>query len=195
MAIVLNPISLKIKPAKLKLNCKNMKQQMKKEVELNVIPSEKSSEKDFNFLIGKWKIRNRKLNKRLANCGDWTEFEAKQECRHILHGFGNQDFFKAEFDGKPFEGMSLRLFDPKTKLWSIYWADSNAVVLQVPQIGSFENGIGEFFARDNFEERSILVKFNWNATDEKFPVWSQAFSADEGKTWEWNWYMYFSRQS
>lgn len=168
---------------------------MKKGFELNISASEKSSEKDFDFLLGKWKIRNRKLDKRLANCDDWTEFEAHQEFRHILHGFGNVDIFSAEFDEKPFEGMSLRLFDPKTKLWSIYWADTNEVKLQVPQIGSFDNGIGEFFARDTFEEKPILVKFNWNVTDENSPVWSQAFSADEGETWEWNWYMYFSRES
>lgn len=168
---------------------------MIKETELKIVPSEKSSEKDFDFLIGKWKIRNRKLKARLNNCNEWSEFEAKQECGHILHGFGNQDFFQTDFDGKPFEGMSLRLFDPTTKLWSIYWADSNAVVLQVPQIGSFENGIGEFFARDIFEEKPIIVKFNWNAADAESPVWSQAFSADEGETWEWNWYMYFEKEA
>ena len=69
------------------------------------------------------------------------------------------------------------------------------VVLDVPQIGSFENKIGEFFARDVFEGKPIIVKFNWNATNAEVPIWSQAFSADEGKTWEWNWYMTFQREA
>jgi len=33
--------------------------------------------------------------------------------------------------------MSLRLFNPKTRLWSIYWANSEMVVLDVPQVGRF----------------------------------------------------------
>lgn len=161
--------------------------------DLQITPSPTSSENDFDFFVGKWKVRNRKLNKRLANCDDWTEFEAKNDCRKILNGRANTDSFYAEFDDKPFEAMTLRLFNPSTKLWSIYWADSNVVVLDVPQVGYFDGKIGEFFARDIFEGQQIIVKFRWDVTDENAPVWSQAFSADEGKTWEWNWYMYFTR--
>ncbi len=162
--------------------------------DLNIAPSETSSPDDFDFLIGEWTIHNRKLKTRLNDCDEWIEFEASQKCEKILNGFGNTDHFKAEFDGVPFTGMTLRLFNPNTKLWSIYWADSNVVVLDVPQIGSFENNIGEFYAKDVFEGREILVKFNWDATDPEVPVWSQAFSADDGKTWEWNWYMTFSKE-
>lgn len=172
-----------------------MKTELIKETELRVTASANSSENDFDFFIGSWKVSNRKLNKRLADCDEWTEFEAKSECRKILNGFGNTDSFFANFDGKPFEGMTLRLFNPQTKLWSIYWADNIAVVLDVPQVGSFDGKTGEFWARDIFEEKPIIVKFKWDATDEDNPVWSQAFSADEGETWEWNWYMYFSRQT
>jgi hypothetical protein len=161
---------------------------------INITAKEKSSPDDFDFFVGKWKVHNRKLNRRLADCDEWTEFEALSECRKILNGFGNIDSFNTNFDGKAFEGMTLRLFNPNTKLWSIYWADSNVVVLDVPQIGLFENGIGEFYARDIFEEKPIIVKFKWDATDTNTPVWSQAFSADEGKTWEWNWFMYFERE-
>lgn len=84
--------------------------------DLNIVPSPTSSEHDFDFFFGKWKIHNRKLNERLAGCTDWTEFESWQECRKILNGFGNVDDFHAEFDGIPFEAITLRLFDPKTKL-------------------------------------------------------------------------------
>lgn len=160
---------------------------------LNNIASPMSSENDFDFFVGSWKVRNKKLQKRLANCDEWTEFEAKSECRILLNGFANTDSFYATFDGKPFEGMTLRLFNPLTKLWSIYWADSNVVVLDVGQLGSFDGNIGEFFARDIFDEKPIIVKFRWDKSNPNEPIWSQAFSADEGKTWEWNWYMYFTK--
>ena len=159
--------------------------------DLNIRASEDSSPKDFDFLVGQWKIHNRKLNSRLNDCQQWTEFEALGTCRKILNGFGNIDDFRTESDGVPFEGMSLRLFNPKTKLWSIYWADSNLVVLDVPQVGSFDGNIGKFYARDLFEGKGIIVQFKWDKTIPSAPVWSQAFSPDNGKTWEWNWHMTF----
>jgi hypothetical protein len=30
-----------------------------------------SSPQDFDFLVGKWKMHNRHLNKRLENCQEW----------------------------------------------------------------------------------------------------------------------------
>ena len=91
--------------------------------------------------------------------------------------------------------MALPLFDPKSKLWSIYWADSNVVVLDVAQVGSFADNIGKFYAQDVFEAKDIIVLYQWDQTNAEVPIWSQAFSPDNGKTWEWNWYMTFHRQS
>ena len=167
--------------------------QFTKAGDLKISPSAKSSKNDFDFFQGKWRIKNRKLKTRLNNCNDWIEFEASGEMRKILNGTGNIDNFKTTFDGQPFEGMTLRLFDPKTRLWSIYWADSNGGKLDTPVVGSFENSIGYFYAKDIFQEKKIVMVFQWDARDFDNPVWSQAFSEDKGKTWEWNWYMYMSK--
>ncbi len=161
---------------------------------LNIVASKNSSSNDFDFLVGQWRIHNRKLKTRLNNCQEWAEFEAFGKCRKILNGFGNIDDFRTEFNSKPFEGMALRLFNPKQRLWSIYWADSNVVVLDVPQVGSFEDNIGKFYAKDVFEGKDIIVLYQWDKTNADVPTWSQAFSADNGKTWEWNWYMTFYKQ-
>ncbi len=161
--------------------------------ELIITPAAESSAHDFDFFIGHWNIHNRRLKTRLNGCTEWIEFEAYQEMHTILNGLGNTDNFKAMFDGKPFEGMTLRLFNPAARLWSIYWADSDKVVLDPPVLGSFKNAIGEFYGKDIFNGKEILVKFKWDKTDPGNPVWSQAFSADRGKSWEWNWYMYMTK--
>ncbi|MGZ8550160.1 MAG: hypothetical protein ACXWV2_05845 [Chitinophagaceae bacterium] len=161
--------------------------------ELHIVPSATSSANDFDFFAGHWNIHNRRLKTRLNGCTDWIEFEACQEMRTILNGIGNIDNFKTTLDGCPFEGMTLRLFNPITKLWSIYWADSNKGVLDPPVVGSFENNIGLFYGNAIFNEKLILVKFRWDKADVARPVWSQAFSEDNGKTWEWNWYMYMTK--
>lgn len=161
--------------------------------ELILTASPTSSKHDFDFYEGKWYLNNKKLKTKLNGCTEWLEFESTQEMYRILNGIGNVDNFLATFDGVPFEGMTVRLFNPKTKLWSLYWADSNEGKFDPPVVGSFENNVGHFFAKDIFEGKPILVVFRWDARDIENPVWSQAFSEDNGKNWEWNWYMYFSK--
>ena len=111
----------------------------------------------------------------------------------VLLGLGNIDNFLATRDGKPFEGMTVRLFNPRTKLWSMYWADSNKGKFDPPVIGSFENNIAYFFTKDIINKKEVIVVFRWDSTDKNNPVWSQAFSNDNGKNWEWNWYMYMTK--
>jgi hypothetical protein len=160
---------------------------------LEIVASPSSSENDFDFFVGKSNIRNRKLKSRLCDCTEWIEFEATGEMYKVLNGIGNVDNFFSTFDGQPFEGMTVRLFNPKTKLWSIYWADSNEGKLDPPVVGSFENNVGHFFTKDTFNGKIILVVFCWDARNKDNPIWRQAFSNDNGKTWEWNWYMFMTK--
>ncbi|RYY66416.1 MAG: hypothetical protein EOO13_15810 [Chitinophagaceae bacterium] len=162
--------------------------------ELLISPSATSSKHDFDFFEGKWLLHNKKLLSRLSGCTEWIEFDSTQQMRKILHGIGNIDNFITEMNGEPFEGMTLRLFNRITKLWSIYWADSNYGVLDQPVVGSFNKKIGHFFTRDKFHDKDVTVVFCWDARDHDHPVWGQAMSIDEGVSWEWNWFMYMTRQ-
>jgi len=154
--------------------------------------SSASSHSDFDFLLGKWKMYHRRLNKRLENCKEWTEFESTDSNYKILSGTADMDIYSTTqmpgLEGKLFEGVTLRLFDPKSRLWSLYWVASNVGVLDPPVVGSFENNVGHFFTKDTFKGKNIIVVFRWDVRDKDHPIWSQAFSPDNGKTWEWNWY-------
>ncbi|MFZ6014709.1 MAG: hypothetical protein ACOYXT_30500, partial [Bacteroidota bacterium] len=156
--------------------------------ELKIEPSATSSSADFDFLIGKWRLEHEKLRARLNGCKDWDEFETEVEDFKILEGTGNMDIGKAVIDGKAWEGRTIRLFNPATRLWSLYWISSHAGTMDPPVVGSFDNGVGHFFGKDKFNGKPIVVLFRWDARDKDNPVWSQAFSPDNGKTWEWNWY-------
>ena len=153
-------------------------------------PSATSSENDFDFLQGKWKVHNRKLKSRLSNNDEWIEFEAELHMKKALNGFGNIENFYSNDNNNPFEGMAIRLFNKETKLWKIYWIDSNGMAMdEKPVTGSFENKLGRFYTNDIFNEKEIVVVYQWDATNPDHPNWSQAFSTDNGKTWEWNWKM------
>jgi hypothetical protein len=163
--------------------------------ELVITPSATSSPADFNFLEGKWNVHNRKLNERLAASNSWSEFESTLHMRKTLNGIGNVENYYATLNGKPFEGMAVRLFNKETMLWTIYWMDSNGGTMdEHPVSGSFEKGVGKFYAKDVFKGKPIIVIYKWDATDPAHPKWSQAFSDDGGKTWEWNWEMTLTRE-
>lgn len=149
-------------------------------------PSATSSQRDFDYLVGNWKLRNRRLASRLTHSTEWIAYESRVEMHQILNGVGNIDKYTDSAGGKPYEGVALRLFDPKTRLWSIYWADGNAGKLDPPVVGSFENKIGHFFGRDTYQGKPIIVVFRWDVRNPRLPIWSQAFSTDNGRTWEWN---------
>ena len=157
---------------------------------MEIIASATSNEHDFDFLVGKWQVKNRKLVARLSNCTDWITFDSEIHMVKTLNGFGNMERYFATFDNQPFEGMAIRLFNPETKLWKVYWTDTSSCKMdEHPVTGSFENGIGKFYAADFFNGIPIVVLYQWDASNKQFPKWSQAFSVDNGLTWEWNWEM------
>lgn len=157
---------------------------------LVIKPAATSSPHDFDFLAGHWKMDNRRLKARLSNSHEWIEYPSTSDnMGTILNGLGNLDFYRTSYNqvnGKLYEGLTVRLFNPATKLWSLYWADSNLGVLDVPVVGSFEGSVGTFYARDVFQGKPIIMMFLWDKTNPDHPVWAQAFSTDDGRSWEMN---------
>jgi hypothetical protein len=148
---------------------------------------------DFDFFIGRWKGHNRRLRERLKNCDEWEEFEGTSVCRKILGGMGNMDEVTFHRKTGYAEGFTLRLFDPQAQEWLIYWAAGSGGKLELPMIGKFENGRGEFYAHEVFENRHVYSRFIWSEVTETSCRWEQAFSEDGGKTWETNWIADFTR--
>lgn len=154
---------------------------------------ETSSAQDFDFWMGSWEVHGRRLRKRLAGCEDWDELEGSATAWPLLDGLGNVDEFRTDFDGG-FAGMSLRVFDPGTRTWSIYWADSRFPgPLEPPVVGAFDGDVGEFECDDVFNGKPIRVRYTWSRADADAPRWEQAFSEDGGVTWETNWINDFER--
>ncbi|MHA7775004.1 DUF1579 domain-containing protein [Roseibium sp. M-1] len=147
---------------------------------------------DFNFMFGRWTVRHRRLKERLSGLDDWDHFDGTSETRPILGGLGNvEDNFLDLPDGG-YRAVALRSFDGGSNLWSIWWLDGRAPqALDTPVRGGFDGETGEFFADDSLEGRVIKVRFRWLRGGK--PRWEQAFSEDDGVSWETNWIMEFTR--
>jgi hypothetical protein len=146
---------------------------------------------DFDFFFGSWRSENRKrVNMVVQGDDEWVEFPARIDARPIIGGLGNIDTFSApDFPGRPgFEAFTLRLFEPKTGLWRIWWASpANPADLGEPVVGRFEDGVGIFECDDILEGVHIRVRYTWKDITEDSVTWEQSFSFDGRRTWEPNW--------
>jgi hypothetical protein len=152
----------------------------------------------FEFIYGQWKVHNRKLrNVADPTCDEWVEFDASSEVFPVLEGIGHVDRMHVAHpaEGDPFEGFTLRLFDPSTEMWSIWWSSTRAPgQLDPPVKGFFIDDHGTFECADVVGGHAVTVRFEWLA-DAFAPVWRQSFSYDAGKSWKLNWEMTFTRRS
>lgn len=148
---------------------------------------------DFDFLIGTWKVHHQRLKERLKGSTEWEEFDGDTVDRKMLNGIGNLDENILHRKTGSIHAISLRLFNPEAKEWSIYWSTDQTGMLDVPMVGGFKDGIGEFYSQEVWEGQHIYNRFIWSKITQNSCQWEQAFSIDGGKTWETNWVMEFER--
>ena len=149
--------------------------------------TEQDGRTDFDFFIGRWKQQHRRLRERLKGSNDWEEFGGTLVCRKVLGELGNIDEGTLERESGVVQVMTVRLFDPRSRQWSLFWADAvSGWNWSLPQIGSFKDGRGEFYAHEPFGGQYIFTRYIWSPINETSCHWEQAFSTDGGKTWETN---------
>jgi hypothetical protein len=152
---------------------------------------------DFDFLLGTWEVRNRRRAHPLDPSDDTVEeFTTAAVVRPVLGGLGNTDTITGSPgpDGRPFEGLTVRLFDPDDGLWRIWWASTRRPGhLDAPLSGGFTDGHGVFLGDDVVDGVPVRLRFDWTVPGPGTARWVQAFSLDGGRTWSANWVMEFSR--
>lgn len=152
---------------------------------------------DFDFVHGTWDIANRRLTDALdPACDTWVEFAATGQVEPILGGIGNADrMFVPELPGGgALEGFTLRLFEPATGTWRIWWSSTaRPGRLDPPVEGRFSDGVGTFECDDVLDGHAVRVRFMWHSMTASSATWEQAFSRDGGASWQRNWVMDFTR--
>ena len=157
-------------------------------------PTERDGQHDFDFEIGTWKTHLKRLLHPLTGSTTWVEYDGASVVHKVWDGRANLVELVADGPAGRFEGLNLRLYNPQSHQWRLYWANSKDGLVPLPTIGQFENGRGEFLDQEDFQGRSILVRFVFSdVTPTSFRT-EQSFSADGGKTWEPNWTATFTCQ-
>jgi hypothetical protein len=149
----------------------------------------------FDFLHGAWTVRHRRLVERLAGCDEWQEFGGSIDCRPLLGGLGNIDDNLIDLPAGAYRAVTLRWFDPASKDWTIHWIDGRAPAIDPPMVGSFADGVGTFFGKDELDGRPVDIRFVWDRITPSSARWHQAFAWAGTGEWETNWIMDFRRRA
>jgi hypothetical protein len=147
----------------------------------------RDGQRDFDFEIGTWHTRLKRLVRPLTGSTTWVELEGTTVVRKVWDGRANLAELTVNSADGPIYVLSLRLYNPESRQWSLNSANSRTGTLSVPTVGEFKNGRGEFYDQEIFEGRMILVRNVWSDITPDSCRFEQSFSDDGGKTWEVNW--------
>lgn len=150
---------------------------------------------DFDFHFGTWKAHNLVLARPLSGSNTWIELDGTVTVRKIWNGRANVEEIESSNATTHFQGLTLFLYNPASQQWSQTFANMDDGTLGQPLIGEFKNGRGEFFNRELFHGRAILVRFVWSDITPDSHRVEQSFSDDGGKTWEPNFIATLTRES
>jgi hypothetical protein len=150
-------------------------------------PAQHDGQHDFDWEIGTWKTHLKRLKNPLTGSTTWLEYEGTSVVHEIWDGRANMVELDVKGPAGAIEALSLRLYNPESKQWSLNFANSRVGTMAIPAIGEFRNGRGEFYNQDTLNGRAILVKFIIQCESRDVCKFEQSFSGDGGKTWELNW--------
>jgi hypothetical protein len=149
-------------------------------------PAPASRSPDFDFAWGEWRTEISFLPDPFSGQAHWMKIRGRVIVRSLWGGRANLEEIEARGPHGPFEGLTLRLYNPKAQQWYLYWANSSDGVLDRPMIGSFKGGRGVFYNQDIYAGHTVFVRnvyFDISADSYRF---AQALSDDGGKTWRTN---------
>lgn len=153
-------------------------------------PEVRDGSHDFDFLYGSWLMHNRRLKSPWLSSHDWATFDSTDEARPLPGGLGNDDFYRASYPQRGFVGMTIRLYDPATGLWRLYWIDNwhSHGVVAAPNIGRWHGNVGIFDDPTlRLEGKPSVDRYTWTKFDDHSKIaahFEESISTDGGKTWK-----------
>lgn len=143
--------------------------------------------RDFDFEIGTWQTHLRLRVAPLTGSDAWVEYDGTSVVTPVLNGSANLVELDVQGPAGRIRGLSLRLYDPQARQWSLNFSNIRTGRLSAPVIGEFRDGRGEFYAQEQLDGRTILVRFVISDITPTSARFEQAYSDNGGRTWEVNW--------
>jgi hypothetical protein len=154
----------------------------------------RDGQRDFDFELGTWTIKIRRLVHPLSGSSEWASPEGYT---HIVQKVwdGRASLAQLENDrpSRHFDGLMLRMYNLESHEWNIYWGSAKTATVDAPLVGHFEHGRGEFFQHDTYQGKPVIVRLVYSEITPSSFHTESSYSADDGKTWEPNLIQTFAR--
>jgi hypothetical protein len=138
----------------------------------------------FDFLIGTWRTHSIELRHPLRDDRDRFACDGTSTVRTFWGGSADIEDDDLHCPAQHRVGVTVRLYDPVTHRWSLYSGTQKLGLALRPQAGTFgADGTGDFFGHDTLDGKPIVVRYRWARRDGN-PRLEEAFSADDGTTWQ-----------
>ncbi|HZT04315.1 MAG TPA: hypothetical protein VFA39_18860 [Steroidobacteraceae bacterium] len=147
---------------------------------------------DFEFLVGAWTTRQKRLKVSGEGSSDWQETPSNRHCAlSFLDGVEIVD--QSRFPDGSAAGLFLFGYNRVKQQWSLYWISPKTGQPDAGTVGGFTGKRGDFFGPDvDGKGRPIKVRVRWTVFDHDHVRWEQAFSYDN-RTWKTNWVSDYTR--
>lgn len=156
-------------------------------------PASGDGQHDFDFEFGRWTAKLSRRLRPLTGSEDWVAYEGTSVVHPLWQGKANVGELDVNGPAGRIEGLTLRLYEPAARRWTVRFANSRDGELTPGLVGGFNGGRGEFHDQETLDGRPICVRFVFSDLTSNTFRFEQAFSPDEGRTWELNWVATFTR--
>ncbi len=144
-------------------------------------------QRDFDWESGTWDTSLRRLSKPLSGKQEWLDYRGTTIVTPLMGKRANIVEFDVQGPAGRIAGVSLRLYQPDSGKWSLHFANLANGLMTEPMLGAFQQGHGTFYGKDTLDGRQVLVRFLIIPVSARQWRFEQAYSLDDGKTWEDNW--------
>ena len=138
---------------------------------------------DFDFNIGVWHTHIKRVLDPLEGSKHSVELDGTVTVRKVWGGRAQLEEIETQGPDGHWEGLTLFLYNARSRQWSQTFIDSKSGELDSPLIGEFNNGRGDLYSQDTFHGRAVLVRGTWSDITPDAHHFEEDFSADGGQTW------------
>lgn len=150
----------------------------------NAAPALRDGSHDFDFDLGTWKTDIVRKADPLSASNETVHMTGVVKISKLWSGRAQVEEIEANGPkDSHWEGMTVFLYDPKARQWSMNFASGSVGKMTPPTIGRMVDGRIELYGADTFDGRPVKIRAVWSDFTPNSHTYREYVSADGGKTW------------
>lgn len=147
---------------------------------------------DFDFARGAWHTHVTQILNPFDGGNRTSTMDGTKIAKPVWDGRAWLEEIEADGKDGHWEGATLFVYNPKAGQWSQQYIDSSGA-FELPTIGSFKDGRGEFFGTTVYNGQTVLTRGVWSDITPDSHRFEIDYSRDGGRSWAASFKAYLTR--